>query len=296
MGGIGLVAGILTSFIPVVIEQARILTTAAPTYFARIQQLMTTDLQSYLQRIPPEIATAINANLTRITGSLATGIQQGVTLTVRTVSQTVSFFIGLAIVPFWLFYILNDEERMRRNIYEMIPERARGDVHNVATIIDGLFGAYIRGQLILCLVVGGLSTIVLFAFDINLALLLGTLAGIFEVIPFLGPYLGAIPPVLIALVDRPITALWVAISFAAIQQIENLFLVPRVQGSAVRFHPALIMIVIVVGSQVGGIWGILLAVPLSAMIRDVYRYLYLRTTDRGATPEMAMEALRAKSL
>jgi len=126
--------------------------------------------------------------------------------------------------------------------------------------------------------------------------LLGTLAGIFELIPILGPYLGAIPAVLIALMNRPTQAFWVALSFAAIQQFENVFLVPRIAGNAVRFHPAIVMVVVIVGSEVAGLWGMLLGVPVAAVIRDVFQYLYLRTTERGATPELALECLRARIL
>ena len=112
----------------------------------------------------------------------------------------------------------------------------------------------------------------------------------------LGPYLGAVPAVLIALLDRPVKALWVAVGFFAIQEIEGLFLVPRISGSAVRFHPAVVMVILVIGSEVAGIWGMLVAVPLAAAARDVFRYLYLRTTERGVTPEMALENLRARML
>jgi predicted PurR-regulated permease PerM len=78
--------------------------------------------------------------------------------------------------------------------------------------------------------------------------------------------------------------------------VENLFLVPRIAGSAVRFHPAVVMVIVVVGAEVAGIWGLLLGVPVAAIARDVYQYLYLRTTERGATPKMALDALRARSL
>jgi len=157
-------------------------------------------------------------------------------------------------------------------------------------IINDLLSAYIRGQLLLCFLVGSMVTVVLLIFGLDFAVLLGTLAGIFELIPILGPYLGAIPAVLIALMNRPTQA------FAAIQQFENVFLVPRIAGNAVRFHPAIVMVVVIVGSEVAGLWGMLLGVPVAAVIRDVFQYLYLRTTERGATPELALECLRARSL
>lgn len=295
MVGIALTAGVLSYFIPAVTDQADVLVSVFPTYLERVQGLLTYDVGQVLEGIPPEIQEAVNTNLQRALGTVWDGLQAGLQVTVRTVSQTVSFIIGMVIVPFWLFYVLNDEARGRRAFYNSIPEVAREDVRCIFGILDGLLSSYLRGQLILCVLVGTMATITLVAFGVDLALLLGTFAGVFELVPILGPYLGAVPAVLIALLKRPILALWVALCFFAIQQIENLFLVPRIAGNAVRFHPAVVMIIVVVGAEVAGVWGMLLGVPLAAMVRDVFRYLYLRTTERGATPQMALESLRAST-
>ena len=296
VAAIGLVAGVLSYFIPTVSRQARVLVEVAPGYIARIQELYTRDIQAFFEQVPEPIREAVNAHLKKAAGNVTDAIQKGVGVTIKSLSQTVSFILGMVIVPFWLFYVLNDEAKVRRAFYGLIPEKAREDVHCIVGIIDDLLSAYLRGQLLLCLVVGVLVTIVLLIFGIDLAVLLGTFAGIFELIPILGPYLGAIPAVLMALLDRPVLAFWVALSFAAIQQIENSFLVPRIAGSAVRFHPALVMVIVVVGAEVAGLWGLVAAVPVAAVMRDVFRYLYLRTTERGATPQMALECLRAQSL
>jgi len=293
--GIALTAGVLSYFIPAVTDQAEVLVSVFPTYLERAQGLLTYDVGQVLEGIPPEIQEAINTNLQSALGTVWDGLQRGLQVTVRTVSQTVSFIIGMVIVPFWLFYVLNDEARGRRAFYRAIPDVAREDVRCIFGILDGLLSSYLRGQLILCVLVGVMATITLVVFGIDLALLLGTFAGVFELVPILGPYLGAVPAVLIALLKRPILALWVALCFFAIQQIENLFLVPRIAGNAVRFHPAVVMIIVVVGAEVAGVWGMLLGVPLAAMVRDVFRYLYLRTTERGATPQMALESLRAST-
>jgi len=293
--GIGLVAGILSYFVPEVSKQANVFVRVAPTYLEKVRSLFAYDLPDLLEKIPPEIQDTVKANIQEAAGTLLDAAQKGLVVTVRTVSQTVSFILGMVIIPFWLFYVLNDEASARKAFYSLIPEQARGDARCIAAIVDHLLGAYMRGQLLLCLLVGVLATIALLILGVDLALLLGTLAGVFEIIPILGPYIGAIAPILLALVKRPILALWVAIAFAAIQQIENIFLVPRISGGAVRFHPAVVMVIVIVGSEVAGLWGMLLAVPVAAMIRDIYRYLYLRTTERGATPEMALECLRASN-
>ena len=304
---LGIVAGILAYFIPEVGKQAEVFGKAAGEYlrdFDLQQQwefLRDGALRIVEPLVPKETLDQLRRPLWELLDvpkaieTLLTAVQKGLRVTIVTVSQTISFILGIIIVPFWLFLVLKDAAKVRRALYDLVPEKAREDVLCIVTIIDDLLSAYVRGQLLLCLLVGLMATIALLILGVDLALLLGTVAGILEVIPVLGPYLGAIPAVLMVLLDRPMTALWVAITFAAIQQVENIFLVPRISGSAVRFHPALVMIIVVVASQVAGLWGLLLGVPIAAVLRDVFRYLYLRTTERGTTPQQALENLRARS-
>ncbi|MHB1296723.1 MAG: AI-2E family transporter [Anaerolineae bacterium] len=292
--GLALVAGVLAFLVPTVADQAGALVEAAPAYWERLVSFLGEDVATFLEGIPPEIQETVNANIQRALAGLVDALQTGLLLTISSLTQTITFVIGLVIVPFWLFLVLNDSDRLSRGFYELVPEKARRDVQNILTIIDELLSSYVRGQALLAVIVGVSVTIALMILGVDLALLLGTVAGLFEVIPILGPWLGAIPAVLIALLANPMQALWVAVAFFAIQQIENALLVPRIAGNSVRFHPALVMVIVIVGSEAGGFWGLLLAVPLAAMLRDVFQYLYLRTTERGATPNMALEVLRAK--
>jgi len=292
----GLIAGMITMFIPTIGEQARYLADALPDLLTRLEGLLSHDLVDLLDRVPPQIADWVNANLEKAGAAVLDAVQRGLGATLRTLFQTLSFVLGMIIVPFWTFYVLNNESKVIRAFYGLIPKSMRQDVHCILRIIDRLASAYLRGQFLLCVAVGAMATIALVVFDIRGALFLGTLAGILEIIPYLGPWLGGVLPVIIALADSPMKALWVAVTFAGIQQVENVFLVPRITGNATRFHPAVVMIIVVVGAEIGGVWGVLLAAPLLAIVRDVFRYLYLRTTERGATPEMAMEILRVSSL
>ena len=295
VAGIGLIAGTLAYFVPAVGSQGQVFTEEVlPNYFVRVQAILTYDFGALLARIPPEIQTTVNASLEKAVATLLAAIQRGIEVTINTVSQTISFIIGMVIIPFWLIYILNDQAKLRAGISSLIPEHSREDVSCIITLVDDLLSAYIRGQLLLCLLVGLMATSALLILRVDLAVLLGTFAGVFEIIPILGPYLGGIPAVLIALLKRPILALWVALAFFLIQQLENIFLVPRIAGRAVRFHPAVVMIIVVVGSQVAGLLGILVAVPVAAVTRDIFRYLYLRTSEEGISPQMALESVRSR--
>jgi len=293
---IGCVAGLLTVFIPTIIEQASLLVAAAPGLLSRLEGLLSHDLVEMLERVPPEIQQTVDANIQKAAGAVLDALQVGVGVTLRTLFQTVSFVFGMVIVPFWLFYVMKDIDRVREGFYALVPEVARDDVRCILAVIDQVLSAYVRGQVFLCFLVGCMSIIVLLIFGIREALLLGTLAGILEVVPYIGPVLGAVIPVVIALGDSPLRAVWVAVAFVAIQQVENIFLVPRISGHAVRFHPAAVMVIVVIGSEIAGIWGLLLAIPLTATVRDIFRYLYLRTTERGATPDMALETWRVTSM
>jgi predicted PurR-regulated permease PerM len=97
----------------------------------------------------------------------------------------------------------------------------------------------------------------------------------------------------VALLSDPISALWVAIAFFGIQQVENLILVPRIAGQSVKLHPAAVMVVLVIGNELAGLFGMLLAVPIAAIIRDMFKYLYLRILDQPLAPEEAMVRIRS---
>jgi predicted PurR-regulated permease PerM len=150
--------------------------------------------------------------------------------------------------------------------------------------------------LILCFFIGVLATSGLLIVGVDFALLLGLIAGAFEIFPFVGPILGAIPALIVAALQSPMTALWTLVVFIIIQQIENLFLAPKIAGESVKLHPALVMVVLVVGNEALGLWGMLLAVPLAAVIRDVFKYLYLRFSDEEVSPGEAMARVRTEKM
>ncbi|MGI6379570.1 MAG: AI-2E family transporter [Anaerolineae bacterium] len=290
---LGLTTGGISYFVPLVTSQAATLTRRLPRLWRQIESLLAYDLDDLLAGISPQIQETIRTNVTQALNSLVDAAQKGVLATVSQLTATISFVIGMVIVPIWMFYVLHDNRRIERSFYEMIPASIRSDARAMVVIIDELLSAYLRGRLLVCLIVGVAATIVLLIFGIEMAVLLGTVAGVTEIIPIFGPYIGAVAPVLMALLDRPIKALWIALAFFAIQQLENMFLTPRISGDAVRFHPAMVMVIVVVGAELAGIWGLILGVPLAAIIRDVARYLYLRTSEQGVTPEMALDTLRA---
>ena len=295
-----IVSGLFAFIVPIVIDQIQTLIENWPTLTEGVQDWGTRGLGWYntaidaIERFSPTWRETIETSLKNLAEEVIQVLQTGVVATVRTISGTVSFIIGLVVIPFWLFYILHDESQVKDGLLQALPRQLRGDVLCMASLIDDVLSAYIRGQLLLCLFVGGMATIALFIIGVPFALVLGLIAGIFEVLPYVGPILGAIPAVVVALLSEPVSALWAAIAFFAIQQVENLLLVPRISGQSVKLHPAIVMVVLVVGNELSGFWGMLVAVPVTAVIRDVFKYLYLRFMDEPLAPEEAMATIRSR--
>lgn len=294
-----LISGIMAFFVPLVVEQVNILIEHWPALASRVENWGTTgwgwynDFIRIVESISPSWRETIESGLKNLAAEIIVFVQNGLLATVRTISSTVSFIIGLVVIPFWLFYILLDESQVKSGVMRALPLQLRSDVSCMARLIDDVLSAYIRGQLLLCLFVGTMATISLLIIGVPFALLLGLIAGILELLPYVGPILGAIPAVVVALLSEPSSALWAVIAFVAIQQVENLVLVPRISGQSVKLHPALVMVVLVVGNEVAGFWGMLIAVPVTAVIRDIFKYLYLRFLDEPLPPEEAMTAIRA---
>jgi predicted PurR-regulated permease PerM len=286
------VAGIVAFLVPIVGEQVQNLIDHWPSLVSQFQEWGDRGLGWYATTVPESWKQTIESNLAALAGDLAATTREGLFTAVRTLFSTVGFFIGLVVVPFWLFYILHDENQVKAGVIRALPEQLRADTQCVAHLIDDVLSAYIRGQLLLCFFVGGMATIAMLAIGVPFAIVLGLIAAVFEILPYVGPILGAIPAILVALLSKPASAIWVAVSFFAIQQVENLVLVPRVAGKSVKLHPALVMVVLVIGNEVGGVWGMLVAVPVTAAIRDVFKYLHLRLMDEPLTPEEAMTRIR----
>ena len=141
-------------------------------------------------------------------------------------------------------------------------------------MVNQVVGSYVRAQLLSATIVGLLVFVGLSIFGIEFAATLGLVAGLFGLIPIIGPLLGAVPGLLVTLASSPQQIIWVALVYVAVQLIENNLIAPRIQGSAVRLNPAIIMATLVLASEIAGLWGVIVAVPLVAAARDVFLYFY----------------------
>jgi len=264
------------------------------------EQLLASLPPAVQSEVQSAIASAASEGLSTLRANFVNYLQsigQFLVNSVLSVVNTVTFLLGFFLIPFWLFYVLMDQRAGRDYLDRMIHPRLRADFWAMITIIDHDLSGYLRGQLILGTSVGlaawiGLTALNMAGMEIPYTVLLAVVAGVTELVPVIGPIIGAIPAILLGLADSPTTALAVTILYIAIQQLENHILVPRIIGESVGVHPAILMVVLVVCSQVFGLLGAILSAPLSAMARDLFLYLYGRLSDPPSPAGVLPERLR----
>jgi putative permease len=194
----------------------------------------------------------------------------------RFVSRTLAFVVGMfsaittvVVIPFFTFFLLKDGRRMRKLIIAMVPNR----YFEMALILlhktSLQLGNYIRGQLIVAAAVGTLCTLALYLLDVPYFLFIGAIAGLANMIPYFGPIVGGVPAVIVGFIDKGTFGIVIAIiiAFASIQLLENVLISPFVVARSVNLHPLAVILVILAGGSLLGIMGMLLAVPVTSIIK-----------------------------
>ncbi|HZT90994.1 MAG TPA: AI-2E family transporter [Gaiellaceae bacterium] len=196
-------------------------------------------------------------------------------------------------------YMLLDMQRLARAVDRRFPPRP-GE-RSLVRSIEHALASYVRGQIALSAIIGASAGVGLWIFGAvgllphaqQYALLFGAWVAVTEVIPYLGPWLGAAPPFIYALVVHPLSALWVALLFLGIQQVEGHVVVPNIMGNALRLHPLLVIFGLAVGTEVYGLPGALISLPLLAAARAIWEFFSDRITleewERGAPVPVEVE-------
>ncbi len=200
------------------------------------------------------------------------------------------FLIMLTIIPFVTFYILRDYEKIKAFFYNLIPKKWRESSSHFMRDLDRSLGSYIRGLLMLSVLIGVLTYIVFLFFRMKYSLLLSVIIGITNIIPTFGPIIGAIPAVLIALTISKAMVIKVLVTIVVLQIVEGNLLAPVVMGKSLHMHPLVIMVALVLGEEIGGLLGLVFSVPILAVLRVFYIHAKVhfgrKRSDEGTTGEL----------
>jgi predicted PurR-regulated permease PerM len=221
-------------------------------------------------RLPPQIKTII-ANIPSETSTVLSRwggeIASRLLAVMASVFGIVAMFI---VVPIVALYILLDRDSMYNGLVSIIPPTQRSKALKTLREISGVISGFARGQLLVAIIVGALITIMLSALHVRYAFLIGAIAGLLEIIPYLGAFVGAVPAVIIALITNGwVNASLVIAGFVVINQLEGHIISPLVVGESVGLSPLIIIVALLAGGELFGLPGLLLAVPVAGIIKVV---------------------------
>jgi len=285
LGGVLVVIGVL--IVPIISQQATDLADRVPEAIDRSFDLV----EDWAESLNLNIDVGGTGSLTdEFTGWFSDPTNRAVVLEglaragefVRVVVERVATAL---LAPVLAFYILVDTHNLRRRAESLIPPTGRAEVIHVVGQVGRALSGFIRGQLMVALIVGILSSLALWILDLPFWLIVGLLAGLLNIVPFIGPWVGGALGVTTALiVGDPIKILWVIVAFFLIQQFDNHLVSPLVLRAAVKLSPVTIILALLVGGSLGGLFGVLIAVPTTAVLKIVLGHLW-RTRVLGESWE-----------
>ena len=281
-GTLGLaIIGLVLLIAPLIADQIGTIVSKLPQYYVDARATITQSSISLLRQLgaalPLEISTALP------TLSSAATLQDSSVDPLTPVKRFVSdmgygFFLFVASLMMTGYWTL-DADRVTRALLMRVSAEKRESWRELIAEMEGKVGSYFRGQLVLCGFIFVLSTASFFAIGLPNALVLGLINGLFEALPMIGPVLGMVPALLIALATSPEKAIWVLLAATLIQQIENNILVPRVMDKSVGINPIISIVAITAFSLLFGLVGAVFAIPLAAMLQILIGYMLFKTSS-----------------
>jgi putative permease len=177
--------------------------------------------------------------------------------------------ISLFLIPFMTFFLLKDGRRLKKSFIQNLPNRYFEMTINMIHKIESQLGSYIRGQMLVSLCIGILSITALAILGVPYFLIIGAVAGVANMIPYFGPIVGAVPAIILNVIDKGSlsAALVVILAFIAIRMIDDTLVSPNILGHSLEIHPLLVIIAIFIGGEMFGIMGLLLCIPVTGIIK-----------------------------
>ncbi|WP_019415476.1 AI-2E family transporter [Paenisporosarcina sp. TG20] len=222
------------------------------------------DVQSMMERIPEDIGRLLQDAV----GGVASGVG-------KVISTLTGLILAIVTVPFILFYLLKDGEKLPQYILNLLPPRMREDTHQVMKEADKQISAYILGQILVSMCIGTMVFIGFLIIGMDYALLLGVLAMITSVVPYLGPIIAITPAVVIAIVTSPFMLAKLAIVWTVVQLIEGKFISPQIMGKSLHIHPITIIFVLLTAGSLFGVPGVILGIPGYALVKVLITHMYM---------------------
>ena len=264
--------GVIATIAPKLVGEITVLADNFPIITQKVISIITEYRQEHLEAIPINLQQHLNELIGRV-GSLAGQLISNALQYAGAISSTVAWMVtAIIMVPFISFYMLSEGRDLVNFWVDLLPNNRRSGVVDILIQLHVAMQSFIKGQALLCSAVGILTTILMAIVMPKYCIALGIIAGITEAIPIVGPFLGAVPAVFLALAlpDGGIKlAIIVGLIYWGIQLVENNLLVPQIMGDTLGLHPLSLMIGMMVFANIFGFWGVVLASPIVAAVKIV---------------------------
>ncbi|MDQ3680881.1 MAG: AI-2E family transporter [Actinomycetota bacterium] len=282
--GVIVAAGVL--LVPIAGAQARELSREWPGIKARTERWVDDRAQESKGRFwefdRKELGDALSSNEPTVRQQLDRALRLG--------AAVFNVLLIIVLAPIIAFYLLVDLPHIHRVSVSLIPDGAKEEVLHLSRRLNRAVGGFFRGQLMVAAIVGVLCSIGLLAIGLRFWFLVGMIAGFFNIIPLIGPWVGGLPGVVIALTTgSPLQALGVVLIMVGVQQVDNHFITPQVMHRAVQLHPAAVVLALLAGGHLGGFLGLLFAVPVAAALKIVLGHVWRVQVLGQPLPQVSSE-------
>ncbi len=263
---------ILLSVIPNLVQQLSSLASNMPNFIREVEAglreisqlpvFKDLDIGKYMDQLDISYGTIIQQFLSGVSTSLGS-----------IVGSIASATVVIITAPFILFYMLKDGEKLVPNVQHLFPEKRKNQIVELLGQLNKTLANYISGQAIECLFVGTFTFLGYWMIGVEYAFLFGVIAGLTNLIPYLGPYLGLAPAFLVTVFNEPFKALLCCVVVLIVQQLDGNIIYPNVIGKSLQIHPLTIIIVLLVAGNIAGLLGIFLGVPFYAICKTIIVYI-----------------------
>lgn len=263
------------SVIPKAVREIKNLAVNFPAYVDELLRMIenfTNNLSGVAGELPPPlkgIEDTVEGSIKELEVILGNSIKSFIVSFVNLISKAVS----IVLTPILIYYFVVDKDNFKNIIIKLIPDNYEEDVIELAKIIDSSLILFIRGRLIMSIYIAIATTFLLLFMRIEFAIVIGIITGLFDIVPYIGPFLGYLPAVFFGALSSPVKALWISIFFVGIQWVENNILAPKIIGDNMGLHPMIILLSIIVGGGVFGVFGMILSVPVVATVKIIIEFL-----------------------
>lgn len=288
-----LIYGLATLLWPRIVQQWRELTAAVPQVAGQIESLFRGREQLEIGGVVLDLAP-LEAQLIDTVTDLGRRVSGSVPSLVFSALETVIFVLVYLIIT---FYLLLQAGQLKHWAVSLIPPSHREEIAALGRQVDGVFSAYIRGQLLLIVIMSVLLYIPLSILRVPYALVIAVASGLLEILPIIGPWSAAAIAMLAALFQPDVPfglsnlglAALIGLIYFVLRQIEDHFIIPNVMGPLVRLHPAVVIFAILAGGALAGAFGLFISIPVAAVIRILLTFIYRKLTDQSDLP-VALQA------